>query len=113
MTRAEQQLIAFVFSAFALAPAALGQSLPKYGATWVPEPGAGNRCTANDVAVEVISVDPTRAHCDLGEAFDLDVKVSLGSDKLRSAAARYDVGAWVCATRGRSGLLKPTRNHRH
>ena len=88
MTRAEQQLIAFVFSAFALAPAALGQSLPKHGATWVPEPSAGNRCTANDLAVEVISVDPTRAHCDLGEAFDLDVKVSLGSDKLRSAAAR-------------------------
>ena len=95
MTRALRKLIAPLCVACALVSAALGQGLPKYGATCVPEPSTGNRCTANDLAIEVISVDPARAHCDLGETFDLDVLVSLGSGKLRSAAERYNVGVWV------------------
>lgn len=95
MTRALQKLIASVFGTGVLVSAALGQSLPKYSATCAPEPSTGNRCTANDLAIEVISVDPARANCDLGETFDLDVRVSLGSGKLRSAAERYNVGVWV------------------
>ena len=78
----------------AAAPA-LGADLPIKDAACVPVLNNGNHCTSNALAIKAVSLEPARNHCNLGETFDLNVGITFGSGRSRSAAQRYNIGVWI------------------
>lgn len=69
-------------------PAALGADLPIEDAACVPVLNNGNHCTSNALAIKAVSLEPDIGRCNLGETFDLNVGITFGSGRSRSAAQR-------------------------
>ena len=76
-------------------PTALSADLPLTDAACVPVINNGNHCTSNALAIKAVSLEPARNHCNLGETFDLNVGITFGSGRSRSAAQRYNIGIWI------------------
>ena len=76
-------------------PAALGADLPIEDAACVPVLNNGNHCTSNALAIKAVSLEPDIGRCNLGETFDLNVGITFGSGRSRSAAQRYNIGVWI------------------
>ena len=74
---------------------ALASDLPIADAECVPIFNGGNYCTSNALSFKAISIEPDRTHCNAGDELNLNIGITLGSEKLRNAAQRYNVGIWI------------------